>query len=327
MTAPHVSCVVVAFHDPASLQALLAGLDHPELEVVVNVEDDDRVAGVAAEAGASVVAVRGNPGYGTAVNLGVAAAAGLVIVFLNDDVTIGAASVLALAEVVQSGGADVAVPAVRTPSGDLEPTIAPLVTPRSLALEWLLVPDHRPSSGLAARLLDRAPVEKWRAPVGPEPVPAASAVVVAATAGLLRAIPLPEAYFLYWEESEWFWHLRAAGRRVVFRPELAAVHAGGRDDVRPDKARLLARNAVRCVRRTQGRAAAARALPVVVAWNLRLVATACVRAMAPSRRRPGLVRARLAGLSAALGATPFVWSADDGARAAAIRADTEPLRS
>ncbi|MBV9932661.1 MAG: hypothetical protein JO367_00030 [Actinobacteria bacterium] len=50
------------------------------------------------------------------------------------------------------------------------------------------------------------------------------------------------------------------------------------------------------MRRTQGRWRAALAWPVVVAWQLRLVATALVRA------RRSLITARLAGLWAGLGA-------------------------
>jgi hypothetical protein len=87
---------------------------------------------------------------------------------------------------------------------------------------------------------------------------------------------------------------------VQYRPESTCVHVGGRDDVREEKSRLLARNAVRCVRVTQGRGAAALAWLVVIGWNLRLVVMDALRAV----RRPGpgaraRLRARTAGLAAA----------------------------
>ena len=66
-----------------------------------------------------------------------------------------------------------------------------------------------------------------------------------------------------------------------------------------DKQRLLARNAVRCVRRTQGRFAAARAWPVVVLWQLRLLVVDTLRMLGGRQNRAG---ARLAGVGAALGA-------------------------
>ena len=96
--------------------------------------------------------------------------------------------------------------------------------------------------------------------------------MVAVRADVLRATPLPEDYFLYWEELEWFWRLRAGANASLIVPSAAVIHDGGRVDVRPEKSRPLARNAVRCVRRTQGRSAALGVLLVVVAWNLRLVA-------------------------------------------------------
>jgi hypothetical protein len=76
-------------------------------------------------------------------------------------------------------------------------------------------------------------------------------------------------------------------------------HAGGRADVRADKQRLLARNAVRCVYRTQGRWAAMRAWPVVVLWQTRLLVADSIRGLLGRGDRIG---ARLAGVRAAVGA-------------------------
>jgi GT2 family glycosyltransferase len=114
-------------------------------------------------------------------------------------------------------------------------------------------------------------------------------------ADVLRATPIPEDYFLYWEELEWFWRLEQRGHEVLFVPAATVVHCGGRGDVRAEKSALLARNAVRCVRRTQGRLAALAAYGVVIVWNVRLVLVDAARARARPR-----VRARCAGLRAAV---------------------------
>jgi GT2 family glycosyltransferase len=291
---PLVTCVIVAYHRPEPLARLLDGLRDPGIEVVVvNVDGDPDVAVVAGERAVPLV---GNPGYAAAVNAGARTACGPVVVFLNDDVEVEAGAVLSLAATVSSKEADVALPCVLDGTGRREPTIAPLASPRTLFREWFLLPD-RPPALLRGRITG---VQKWRAPVSPERVDAAAATVVAVSASLLRRIPLPEEYFLYWEESDWFWRLKAAGARVLYDPGVTVRHAGGRDDVRPAKSRLLARNAVRCVRRTQGRPAALLAGPVVVLWNFRLVAADGLRSLAGSRPAAARLPARAGGLVAAL---------------------------
>ncbi len=294
------TAVVVAFHRTASLRALLDRLVAPDLAiVVVNVEADRAVRAVAEACGARVVDLLDNPGYAAAVNRGVGVAATNVVIFLNDDARMELDAVRRLAAVIATGVVDVAVPRVVDANGTLERTIAAVPTPLSLAREWLLLPD-RPVDALGTRVA----VEKWRAPSRPERIDAAAAIVVATTRALVGAVPVPEDYFLYWEESEWFWRLRERGTVVQYRPEIECMHVGGRDDVRPEKSRLLARNAVRCVRRTQGRSKAAAAYVVVVAWNARLVAVDVLRAAC----RPGSARReRLAARWAGLGAACSSW--------------------
>jgi GT2 family glycosyltransferase len=289
-----VTAVVVAFHQAGRLRRLLVGLHHPRLEVVVvNVEADPAVR--LAAGSAHVVDVADNPGYAAAVNAGVSHAHAPVVVFMNDDVIVDAAAVLRLAESVRRG-ADVAVPRVVDADGAAVRTIVALPGVAALAREWLLLPD-RPVRGLARW---RA-VQKWRLPERPEVIDAAAGVMVAARRELLVALPLPEAYFLYWEENEWFWRLAQRHARVEYRTDVRCRHDGGRDDVRSEKSRLLARNAVRCVRRTHGRVAAVGAYLVAVAWNARLLAGDLVRlAGRPSRATRSRVRARLAGVGAAL---------------------------
>ena len=232
-----------------------------------------------------------NRGYAAAVNAGASAACGDVVVFANDDVLLGVDAVQRLAHTVRGGTSDAALPRIVGRDGYDGGTPLALPTPDRLLVEWALLPD-RPVPLLRKRLT----VEKWRRPERTERVRAGTAAVVAVRADLLRDAPLPEEYFLYWEEVEWFWRLQELGAYVVLVPDVTVVHDGGRDDIRPEKSRLLARNAVRCVRRTQGVRAALLAYGVVVLWNLRLLLGDVVRA------KPwGRLAARLAGLQAALG--------------------------
>ncbi|HXY93489.1 MAG TPA: glycosyltransferase, partial [Acidimicrobiia bacterium] len=273
----------------AALSRLLRALRDSEVDLlVVNVGDDPEVRATASR-GPGVVRVVPTPnrGYGAAVNAAAQAACGEVVVFTNDDAVVGRDTVATLAGAVLGGGADVALPRVLGADGLDGGTVLALPTPSRLLVEWALLPD-RPIPGL-----EHLPVEKWRRPEVAEDVAAGSAVTVAARTEVLRATPMPDDYFLYWEELEWFWRLRARGAAVVFVPDATVVHDGGRGDVRVDKSRLLARNAVRCVRRTQGRRAALAAYGVVILWNARLVATAALCAHRT-------LRPRLAGLGAAL---------------------------
>jgi GT2 family glycosyltransferase len=287
------SVVIVAYRRPRALARLLMSLLEGAFDVVVVNVDNDAEVGAAARASlvpARVVATD-NRGYAAAVNVGAAAARGDVVVFTNDDVSLDVDAVERLAAVVRGGTGDAALPRVVGRDGhDTGTALAP-PTPDRLLVEWALLPD-RPLPVLRNHLA----IEKWRRPEHTERVRAGTAAVVAVRADLLRDAPLPEEYFLYWEEVEWFWRLQELGAYVVLVPEVTVVHDGGRDDIRPEKSRLLARNAVRCVRRTQGVRAALVAYAIVVLWNLRLVVGDVVRA-----KPRGRLAARFAGLQAALG--------------------------
>lgn len=265
------SCVIVAYHKPDHVRRLLAALSDPCIEtIVVNVEDDARMRELGCD---RVVPTVANNGYANGVNTGVTVATSDVIVFMNDDVEATAADVLQLEDRISAGHADVSIPLVLNGDGRLE------------------LGNRLPLKLAQRMLLSGAPV-----PVIPLQVDAAWAPLIAVRADLIRAIPLPEEYFMYWEEFDWFHRLRFAGARVEVNPATRVRHEGGVADRRPEKSRLLARNAVRCVRRIRGRAAALRAWPIVVLWQLRQLTSALLR----FRSQP--VLAHLAGFWAALAA-------------------------
>jgi GT2 family glycosyltransferase len=266
-----LTCVIVAYHRPADVAKLVQGLTDPRIQVVVvNVENDPQVRTVQCD---TMVAADSNIGFAAAVNRGVAAAGSGVVVFMNDDVVASAKDVWWLAQRVLKGQADVAVPLVTGQDGRLElGSRVPLGLARRMLLKGMPVPSQ--------------PIE----------IDAAWAPMVAVRTELVRMIPVPEDYFLYWEEFDWFYQLRKRGARVELNPLVRIKHLGGPDTVRPDKSRLLARNAVRCVSRTRGRGAAVRAWPVVCCWQMQLLTRSLMA------RRASTARAHAAGVWAALGA-------------------------
>ena len=265
-----LTCVVVAYHRPLEVERLVRGLTDPRIQVIiVNVENDPRVRRVQCD---RVVPAGSNIGYAAAVNRGVAASGSSVVVFMNDDVVASAKDVWWLAERVLAGKVDVAVPLVTGKDGQLEL-------------------GNRAPLGLAKRML----LKGMPVPSGPMTVDAAWAPMVAVRTELIRMIPMPEDYFLYWEEFDWFYRLRTAGARIEVNPLVRIRHLGGPDGVRPEKSRLLARNAIRCVSHTRGRSAAVRAWPVVLGWQLQLLAGSLLS------RRGSTARAHAAGVWAAVG--------------------------
>lgn len=283
-----VTFIFVAFHRADSIAPLLPPLVNAGAQVVVvNVEADPAVQSVTTTSRAAHVPTAANVGFAAAVNAGVRHATREFVVFSNDDVTVEPGDVTRLVQPLRDGVADVAVPQVVNPDGSVDLTVAAVPTLGRFVLEWCLLPDH------SLRWLRWMRVEKWRQPEVRETVDAASAVLVAAPRELLERHPIPEAYFLYWEESEWFLRLKREGCRTVYEPAAVVVHAGGRDDVRGAKEMLITRNAVRCIHRTQGRARALASVPAVIFWRLRLVVAA---ALVPGRRRT--LRARLTGIRA-----------------------------
>jgi GT2 family glycosyltransferase len=286
------SCVIVCWRNPEALRRLLQALDDERLEViVVNPEIDPEVASVAS---ARIhVPLDGDPGFAAAANVGVRHVSSEYMVAMNDDIDVTVDAVLALVAAVASGKADVAVPAVVDSAGWNEATIRALPTPRELLLEWCLLPDQ------PVRWLDsRLHVEKWRRPQTPEMVEASGSPVFAMRTALLRAVPFPDDYFLYWDEIDWCWRLREQGRKIAYLPNVTVGHGGGRRDVSPLKSRLITQNAVKWFRKTQGSAAARRAFMIMLAYNFRLVAVAVLRVAAGREAARVELRARLAGLRA-----------------------------
>src|SRR6185312_3286781 len=134
------------------------------------------------------------------VNEGVRSVTTSVVVVMNDDIVASQSALDDLSRAVRNG-ADVAGPALVDGSGRVQRSIIALPTVAGVA-GTVLLPDL-PLPGLGWMSLP-----KWTLPSQPGAVAALTGAIFAVRTDLLCSIALPEDYFLYWEEAEWFWDLR-----------------------------------------------------------------------------------------------------------------------
>jgi len=216
---------VVVLHDSdADLARLLASLHMlpargaPQL-VVVDTGSRDGGPGRAVAAGAELVELPDNPGFGAANNAGVARARHDVCVLLNPDVELlddGLTGLVALARAHDA----LFVPRLLEASGRVQRSAHP-VPGRVNALAPALLPP--PLLPRAARL--RA--EPWRAEWPVTVGWAIAAAVVARTGTLRRLGPFDPHAFLFYEDLDLCLHARATGVPTELRPEVVLRHAGG----------------------------------------------------------------------------------------------------
>lgn len=272
MTAPiRVAVGVVAYRDPHSLGRLLDSVIGFDEVLVANVTADPEVDAVCRERDVTVLRIDGNVGYAAAVNRLADAVLSDRLLFTNDDVVLGTGA----AEACRAVRGAVAVPRI-TDGQRIVRSVRAIPTVRAFLLEWVLLPDVGPRVGV---------VQKWRLPEHTERVQAATAAAVLCDVDVLRRVPLPEDYFLYWEELDWFWRLADDEVRVVYAPDLMVWRRGGRDEIGTSKWRLMGRNLVVLGRRRYGRRGAVVYFLITVLWLIRLSITDLLSAQRAQRWR------------------------------------------
>lgn len=244
-----LGAVVVAHHRPRSLDRCLASLAEVSEVVVANVTADPEVRCVVHDHERTELPISSNVGYAAAVNMAVGRLPLSVdeVLFLNDDVCLGDPP-------AAIGQADVRVLRQRTPEGRELPVLHRLPTPLGFFIGWILGRQPRATPG--------------RLPRGV----AGNGAAVVAKRVILERHPLPEQYFLYWEETAWFWMLTEAGVSVALDAAYAE-RPDGREEHSPLKDRLLGENLVRLAGERYGPAGTwlYRALGVI--WLFRLAVT------------------------------------------------------
>jgi GT2 family glycosyltransferase len=214
--------VVTVLHDSAPelgrlLPSLRAHLPSSVQLVVVDSGSSDDGPVVARAAGADVIVLDGNPGFGAASNAGVAAARGAVTVLLNPD-----------CELLDSGLSELAA---RAAGGEA------LLVPRLIEADGALQRSAHPMPGspmalVRAALPTRALPQPHRAR-RPRRVGWAIAACLAAPTALLRRLgPFDPEVFLFYEDMDLCLRARAAGVPTVLHPEVVVRHLGGRSTAR-----------------------------------------------------------------------------------------------
>lgn len=239
--------IIVAFRDPTALERGLESVRTCDEVVVVNVTADPRVAEIVAAAGRSCLEMVENVGYAAAVNAAEPMLGESVtdVLFMNDDVAL-------LSPPPTASIAPVRIPVQRGPSGDA-PDLHPFPTPTRFIAHWIVgLRRSVPMTG------------------GPAPhASAANGAAVIVRRDVLRRHPLPAEYFLYWEETAWFWRLSDSGIRPVIDSDVIVERPSGRDELSNLKAELLGRNLVRLAHERYGRAGRAGYTALGLAWIVR----------------------------------------------------------
>jgi GT2 family glycosyltransferase len=247
--------LVVVLHDSAGpLRALLASLVRlptpPQLIVVDTGSHDDGPA-LAREAGAELVELGGNPGFGAANNAGVELARHDVTVLLNPDCELLDGGLARLAARAADGR--LWVPRLLSADGSVQRSAHPLPGTFGALLSALIHPPLLPRA-----LRER--VEPFRAERPRSVGWAIAACIAARTATLRRLGPFDPHSFLFYEDMDLCLRARAAGIPTVLDPGVRVRHLGGHA-TKPayggDPHELLARRRREVVAADRGRAAAA----------------------------------------------------------------------
>jgi len=269
---PPVHVLVVAYGDPAALDACLGALGGAYPAVVVDNSSLPRTHDVAVAAGARYLDSGENLGFAAAVNLGlgVLARPGVDVLLLNPDAVIGTEDVERLRHDLHAGPSVACVaPAQHRPGSDkASPVCWPFPTPSGAWAEAV-------GLGRFAR--------GWGYVI-------ASVLLVRAEA-FLDVGGLDEGFFLYAEEADWERRATRRGWSVSYCPEASALHVGAATDPDPDRRQVRFHAGIETyVRKWHG----------VLGWRSYQAATVLTAlrraAVSRQRRRSSLRLARLYAL-------------------------------
>jgi N-acetylglucosaminyl-diphospho-decaprenol L-rhamnosyltransferase len=215
---------VVVLHDSgAELRALLASFERfgrPAELVVVDTGSADDGPQLAREAGARLIELPGNPGFGAANNAGVATATHDVTVLLNPDTEMVDGSVHELAALARIHPHALHAPRLLELDGAVQRSAHPLPGTPGALIPALVHPPLLPRA-----LRERA--EPYRAGT-PRTVGWAIAACLAADTATLRALgPFDPAVHLFAEDMELGLRARRRGIPTVLHPHLRVRHTGG----------------------------------------------------------------------------------------------------
>jgi GT2 family glycosyltransferase len=225
MTPPPFTVVTVLHDSAAPLRALLASLaahhDPPPPVVAADSGSRDDGAHVARAAGATVVDLPGNPGFGAANNAALERVTTPVTVLCNPDVEVRDDALSRLAAAASAQDA-LHVPRLVGRDGRVEDSAHPVPGGAAGLVAAVLPPRALPRPA-------RERLQPWRAAPGAAPrrVGWAIAACVAARTQTLRELgPFDPAAFLFYEDLDLCLRAAQTGRPTILHPGLTVVHAG-----------------------------------------------------------------------------------------------------
>lgn len=225
-----VSLTVVAYRSSEVLpactasfrrEAAAAGVE-AEVIVVEHSEDEGEAQAVRALEPEQLL-VRPNRGYAAGINAGVAAATGDVILVANPDVELLEGSLPRLLAALDGGFAVAGPRLVWDSEGQVNLPVPEDPSPRAeirraARRRW----PSRWQRGLGSWL-----DELWHVWTASDPVETQSLRGPALAFRRRDFSPWDESYFLYYEETEWLWRVRAHGGRLAVVPQALVMHHWG----------------------------------------------------------------------------------------------------
>jgi GT2 family glycosyltransferase len=236
---PSVSVIIVSFNTRQMtlecLASLFADLGKMAAEVIVvdNASSDGSVEAIRAGfPQVQVIASETNLGFGAANNAAMKKANGQQILLLNSDAFVRPGATKALVDYLDTHP-DVGVVGPRLLNADdtLQPSCYPFPTPGRGWIEnlWIsaLLPNH-PRFG---------DYRRWAHDTDRNVAWVIGACMLIRCAVFEKVGGFDERFFMYSEEADWQWRIRAAGWKIAFTPSAVVVHLGGASGA-TDKARI-----------------------------------------------------------------------------------------
>jgi N-acetylglucosaminyl-diphospho-decaprenol L-rhamnosyltransferase len=267
--------VIVASHDTRSdLERCLAALGDAHEVIVVDAASTDGSQALVRERFpyAHLVPLGANPGYGGALNNGIALASGAYLLLMNADAwPLPGALERLVACAEREPDAGVVGPRLLNPDGTVQPSVRGFPTLWRLATEYYflrrLAPRTRALNAFYGAGFSHQSPRDAEFVVG--------AVMLVRRQMLDEIGAFDESFFMFNEEVDLCYRARRANWRVVFRPEAEFVHVGGAAtaQVWPAMYREQLRSHLRFLVKHGGmrRAERARRLLVAAMWTRGLV--------------------------------------------------------
>jgi N-acetylglucosaminyl-diphospho-decaprenol L-rhamnosyltransferase len=224
-----LSIIIVSYNARIDLQRCLASLHTPppttshEIIVVDNHSRDDSAGAARQYRDVTVLETDSNLGFARATNVGIRAASGNLLLFLNSDTLVPAGAIDRLVDVLtRHPEAAVAGPRLVDGQGRAELSFGPMVGPLNELRQKLLSRGHAARLPLVTPFVERSLRRMQR------PAWVSGACLMVRREDAQAVGLLDERYFMYTEDVDFCAAIRARRRTVLFTPDVEIVHLRGR---------------------------------------------------------------------------------------------------